>query len=260
MSSLDQIIDYTQLFQDIELSTALQQLRNNPGQLQQFLQSQQDNIYKGVIKQKEDSFQKVYGDLERASNSQESTLMYNIRNQQLGSAQNEMMNSVKKNADSMTYDRDLAERKYEMNEWSINNKRDTLFVYSMLFIVLCGITLFILLWRIGIIGIGLCGGLIAILLIIFTFTVVDRSQYTDVLRNNRYWNRRTFKGNYGKIPIPNICPGLEKDITEDANKVDVDITNTTKNIVNRMSNGINSMSSDINNMTQNIKTDVDNNL
>jgi hypothetical protein len=116
MSNLDTIIANATTAQDIELANALATLKSNPTDLAAFLQNQQSKVYNNITEQKEDTFQKVYGDLERASNSQESTLMYNIRNQQLGSAQNEMMNSVKKNADSMTYDRDLAERKYEMNE------------------------------------------------------------------------------------------------------------------------------------------------
>lgn len=58
MANLDQVIDYTKLFQDIELSTALQQLRNNPGQLQQYLQSQQDNVYKEVTAQKINHFKR----------------------------------------------------------------------------------------------------------------------------------------------------------------------------------------------------------
>ena len=38
MSNLNQIIDYTKLFQDVELATAVGQLKQNPAQLQQFLQ------------------------------------------------------------------------------------------------------------------------------------------------------------------------------------------------------------------------------
>ena len=40
MASLERIIDWTKLYQDVELSRAISQLKNNPQQLQQFLQSQ----------------------------------------------------------------------------------------------------------------------------------------------------------------------------------------------------------------------------
>ena len=249
MSNLDEIINYTKLFQDVELSTALQQLRNNPGQLQQFLQSQQNNLYKDVTRQKEATFDKVYGDLQRASVSQESALMFNKSNTELSNVQQKMFESKKQNADAILYDKNIANRKYEMNEWTIGNKRDTLFVYSMLFIVLTSIGLLILLWRQGIIGITLCVGLIAPLLLIFVFTVVERSQYTDVLRNKRYWNRRKFKGEYGKILIPNICPGamsaIEKDINSAENTLNVDITRGATQIQNTTANIFGDISSDI---------------
>ena len=45
MANLDQVIDYTKLFQDVELATAIGQLKQNPAQLQQFLQGQQGKVY-----------------------------------------------------------------------------------------------------------------------------------------------------------------------------------------------------------------------
>ena len=49
------------------------------------------------------------------------------------------------------------------------------------------------------------------LIIIFIMIVVNRSQYTDNLRNKRYWNKQIFEGKYGKIPVP-LCPNLVNDI------------------------------------------------
>ncbi len=42
MANLDQVIDYTKLFQDVELATAIGQLKQNPAQLQQFLQANRE--------------------------------------------------------------------------------------------------------------------------------------------------------------------------------------------------------------------------
>ena len=41
---------------------------------------------------------------------------------------------------------------------------------------------------------------------------MNRYQYTDLLRNKRYWNRKNFGGKYGKIPVPS-CPGMMDDNT-----------------------------------------------
>jgi hypothetical protein len=251
MANLDQVIDYTKLFQDIELSAALQQLKNNPGQLQQYLQSQQDNVYKEVTKQKDESFQKVYGDLEKAADAQEAALMYNERNKQIESIQQQIVNQQTKSANAVINDRDLAGRKYEMNQWSINNKKDSLFVYSQLFIILCTSIIFTYVWRKGMISTTLYVALLTPLLIIFTFTVVNRSQYTNVFRNNRYWNRRTFKGKYGKIPVP-ICPGALSGIENDFNSLKGDasglVAGATKDVASGISSAANAMASSANSM------------
>lgn len=211
MSSLDQVIDYTKLYQDVELAAALNNLKKDPAQLQQFLQSQQDKVYKDVTKQKDGTFQKVYGDLSRATKAQESAIMHNKRNMELSILNQKILDEQKRAADTITQDKNLANRKYEMNEWTVNNKKDTLFVFSMLFIVLSGLVLITVLWRMGILGTSLWLLLAAPMIIIFVFTVVNRSQYTDVLRNKRYWNRQIFEGKYGKIPVP-LCPNAVQDI------------------------------------------------
>lgn len=211
MANLDQIIDYTKLYQDVELASAIGQLKRDPTQLQQFLQSQQDKVFKDITTQKDSTFQKVYGDLSRANKAQESALMHHKRNMELSKLNTKIYEVQKNNANAITQDKDLANRKYEMNEWTVNNKKDTLFVFSMLFIMLSALILLTGLWRMGFISASLLVLLSIPIIAIFVFTVVYRSQYTDVFRNKRYWNRKIFEGKYGKIPVP-LCPGAMEDI------------------------------------------------
>ncbi len=206
MANLDQVIDYTKLFQDVELATAIGQLKQNPAQLQQFLQGQQGKVYSDILKQKDSTFQKVYGDLTRASEAQESILMLDKRNKELAQIQKEIYNNQKGLADATTEDKNLASRKYEMNQWSIGDKNDTLFVFSSLFIVLSVLILLTGLWRLNLISAALCGGVASFFIVIFILIVIYRSNFTNVWRDKRYWNRRTFEGKYGKIPVP-LCPG-----------------------------------------------------
>ena len=206
MANLDQVIDYTKLFQDVELATAVGQLKQNPAQLQQFLQGQQDKVYTDVVKQKDNTFQKVYGDLSRATEAQEAILMLDKRNKELAQLQQQIYDNQKGSATAVTHDKSLSGRKYEMNQWSTGNKNDTLFIFSMLFIMLSGLILLTALWRIGTISASLCAGLAVPLIIIFVLTVINRSQYTNIFRDKRYWNRNTFNDKYGKIPVP-LCPG-----------------------------------------------------
>jgi hypothetical protein len=218
MGNQQGIISITSLFQDIELTGALAEFKNDPVKLQQFLQNQQSIIYNDVIKQKNNTFDKVYGDLNRASKAQESVLMYNKRNKELSSIQDQVYNNQANMATAALEDKNIAGRKNEMNEWSIGNKNDTLFVFSALFIMLSGLLLATVLWKMGIISSYLCAALAAPLIIIFVSVVVNRSQYTDVLRDKRYWNKKNFGGKYGKIPVP-MCPGLVDSIQKDIEAV-----------------------------------------
>lgn len=200
-------IDKIKLQQDVELATAISTLKKDPQQLQNFLQQQQDKVYKTITRQKDTTFDKVYGDLERAAKIHETGVLANARNSDLAHLQEQLYTNQKGKADAILHDKDLAQRKNEMNEWTVHNKNDTLFVFSALFIMLSGLLLFVVLWRLQIISAAFCAALSAPLIIVFVFIVVRRSQYTDVLRNKRYWNKQIFEGKYGTIPLPNICPG-----------------------------------------------------
>jgi len=242
MTNLDQIIDYTNLFQDIELATAVGQLKQNPAQLQQFLQNQQGKVYSDVIKQKDSTFQKVYGDLNRALNTQEAVLMLDKRNHELANIQHQIYLNQEKSASAITEDKNLAGRKYEMNQWSVSNKNDTLFIFSGLFILLSSLVLLTVLWRLRIIGSGLAGSLATPLIIIFVIVVIYRANFTNLWRNNRYWNRRNFEGKYGKISIPQ-CPGALSGI---------------QNTVKSFETGIKGVETKISSVAQSVAKDISN--
>ena len=230
MAGLDTVINDTSFYQDIELATALGTFRNNPAQLQSFLQKQQASVYNDIAKQKTNTFNKVYGDLNRAAKSQESVLMYNQRNKELASIHDQVYSNQKTMATAVTNDKNISNRKNEMNEWSVGNKNDTLFVYSSLFIALSGLLLCIVLWKLGIMSAYYCGSLAALLIIIFVLILMNRYQYTDILRDKRYWNRKNFSGKYGKIPLPS-CPGLMDDITSGAAAVSQYAQNAQRRVI-----------------------------
>ena len=202
MGNLNSIIDVTNLFQDVELATAIGQLSQKPADLQRFLQGQQDKVFQDIITQKGSTFNKVYGDLQRASNSQKAVIMLDKRNTELANIQNQIYENQAKSAGAITDDKNLAGRKYEMNQWSVSNKNDTLFVFSSLFILLSSLIILTLLWRRTLISSQLYTSLGGLFIIIFILIAIYRANFTKILRNNRYCNRRRFEGNYGKIPVP----------------------------------------------------------
>ncbi len=239
MSNLDTVIDNTKQFQGIqsiqsndELMSMVQQLKSNPSQLQQYLQTQQDNVYKGITQQKDDAFKKVYGDLQSSFDTNEDIIMYTNRSQELNKMYDTLYNEKQKEVNDLQFNKDLAGRKYEMNQWTIGNKDDTLFVYSILFIILSIALVFSGLWKADIIGSGLLGAILGGLILVFVLILIYRSRYTNVLRNKRYWDRKIFKSEGGKIPLPNICPGLISGIQSDLNTLEQEATNKANQLQN----------------------------
>jgi hypothetical protein len=207
MASLETTIRNTQTLQDIELAEAMKRLKSNPSELRAWLQSQQDRVYRDIVQQKENTFNKVYGDFHRASKVEESILMHNKRSQELSDMVDQVYQNQEASASAVLQDKALATRKNEMNEWTVGNKQDTLFVFSSLFLLLSGLLFLTAIWRLGLIRSSLWVSFAIPLVIIFLLILFRRWRYTDVLRNKRYWNKQIFEGKRKKITLPS-CPEI----------------------------------------------------
>lgn len=234
-------------FQDVDLDNAIGPYMNDPVKLQQFLQSQQDKVFKDIIAKKDSKFEKVYGNLTSAGNVNKSSIL----NKNISEANKQLYQSQKNSADSIVHDRDLANRKYEMNEWSVNNKKDTLFVFSMLFIMLSGLLLITGLWRLNILNSSMWMLFGIPLIIIFIITIIYRSQYTNVYRDKRYWNRKSFGGKYGKIPIP-TCPGALDSIRGGIDSANKNIRSGILNITQGAASTTQSLAQNVGSFAKNI--------
>jgi hypothetical protein len=104
-------------------------------------------------------------------------------------------------------DADTTKRIYEMNEWTIQNKKDTLFVLSSLFIALSTLLLLTVLWRMGL-STGYTAAIYAVpVVIVFVFILINRSQYTNNIRDQRYWNRENRPKNVSALQLA-LCPKM----------------------------------------------------
>jgi hypothetical protein len=202
---------YKQLMNDLKQANASDANKpiNTDQDMLLFLKNQQDTVFQDVIKQQDASFDKAYGDLQQAVQTQELTTIYDKRNKDLANIQESIYNKQQKNADEVINANNMASRKNEMNEWTVQNKSDTLFVFSSLFITISALLLLTVLWKMHIIPASLWVGIGLPFILIFILIVVNRSQYTDILRNKRYWNKKIFDGKYGKIPLPSCEGALE---------------------------------------------------
>ena len=104
-----------------------------------------------------------------------------------------------------SFDAGLAKRQNEINQWEAGNKMDTLFIYQQILIILSAVIIMTYLLKKGILSTTVFWSLTGILAAIFAFTVANRVQWTDKIRDTRYWNKRQFPVKMVPIPTISIC-------------------------------------------------------
>jgi ABC-type multidrug transport system fused ATPase/permease subunit len=184
----------------------------NTATLSAYAAQQKKDILQDIEDRKKLTFDNVYGGLGNAQKLQSSVMKLDQRTKQLNQIQNNVAGNQGTSIDHLTRDKDLAKRKYEMNEWSVQNKKETLFIYSMFLILISSIVLFSALLNMGMISSYLFSALVIPLVIIFIFVLIYRARFTTNYRNKRYWSKRRFNEDAGKLKIGqmSICPTAEE--------------------------------------------------
>ena len=206
MSSQEDILR----LQDVQLANAMSGLNNDPAKLNSFITQRKSDVYDSVTKEHSDNFQKVYGDLTRASDSTSNILYYHTRNKDLDNVQQAVFDRAKSEADAVTYDSQVAKRQTEINEWTSNNKLDTLFFLQILLMALTVSVPLIYLNKAGLIPSSTYYGINFLIIMAVVLTLIVRVQYTNKIRDNRFWNRRRF-ANMGGPPTLS-CESLESSL------------------------------------------------
>lgn len=206
--ALTDAINNLQTAQSVELQQFVTGLRSNPDDLSSYIQKNRDSLVNDVLGQRSNTFNKVYGDAVRASNTQNNIFYYYTRNKDLDTLQKDLLDRTKYDVESTRHDKDLAQRQYEINEWSYGNKMDTLFVFQMILVGLALLAPLLYFSRQGLLPSSVLTGVAVLFAIIIALTVAVRAQYTLYSRDKRYWNRRQFDRQGGPpIPIPS-CESL----------------------------------------------------
>jgi hypothetical protein len=187
-------------------------MKKDPVKFSAWLADQQSKVFNDITAQKERTFKKAYGDLGTTSRAYEAYLLQGMRNKDLLALQKEMTSARNNDAAAVMDDKNIAARKTEMNEWTVSNKQDTLFVFSSLFITLSCLVLLTCLWRLGLISPYTWSFIGIPLIVIFLLILFRRYFYTVHLRNKRYWNKQIFEGSYNKIKIPS-CEDIQDALT-----------------------------------------------
>ena len=125
-----------------------------------------------------------------ADNSVTSAAYYLLRTEDLTNLATDLNNVTTKQVTENTINKQLADRQYEINEWSNSNKLDTLFFLQVLFISLTLTAVFLFLMKNGLLPYYLFG-LFSFLTVAFAVIVlIYRARFTAVKRDGRYWNKQ----------------------------------------------------------------------
>jgi hypothetical protein len=190
MGNVSSVTDLTRLAQDVQYTTALRGMSES--EKEQYFASQKDQLIDSVLDNRQGTFQKTYTDALRNNSIQNSYFFYQQRNRDLNDLGKDMENKNMSAIDTSKFNHDLAQRQYEINEWSYNNKMDTLFVFQLLFVTLALTAGLAYLNRIGVLSIYILGIIVGVLLLIDIAVIINRYAYTSKVRDQRFWNRRQF--------------------------------------------------------------------
>jgi len=230
MASIQAISDL-ETAQSVELQQFISGLRANPADLSTYLDTNKAAIVNDVMSQRSDNFNKVYNDSVSASNTQNSIMYYLTRNQDFNNVQNELLQRSQYDAKSVVHDKDLAQRQYEINEWSYGNKLDTLFILQMILVSLLLLSPLLYFSRQGIVPSSVLTGVGILFAIIVALTIAVRAQYTIYSRDQRYWNRRQFDKKGGPaIPTPD-CAAVGQAYTSGADALQNAVTALSDNTI-----------------------------
>lgn len=193
--------------QDAQLANVMSDLSSDPARRSTFIAEQKSKVFNTVVKEHSGVFNKVYGDMTRASDGTSNILYYHTRNKDLDNTQEAILSKTKSEANAVATDSQNAKRQFEINEWTSNNKMDTLFFFQLLLIVLTLMAPLLYVNRIGLIPETVYYGVSCLIGIAVVLTLIVRFQYTSQVRDNRFWNRRKFAQMGGPPTIS--CPSLQ---------------------------------------------------
>jgi len=174
-------------------ATSLQQQVSSQALLALGQGQTQSQLEAAILQQKSTARGAALSDLQSSTNAVHALYYYGLRNADLSGAQDVALTTLKKSVDQMNNDSGLAKRQNDINQWTASNKLDTLFVYQQLLIILCTTIILVYLWKRSLLSTTVFFIIVGVLGLIFLFTIINRVQYTNKLRDTQYWNKRRFE-------------------------------------------------------------------
>lgn len=208
MGNLQSVTDLTRLVQDVQYTSALKGMTEQ--QKQSYFEAQKQELLGDILKDREGTFQKTYTDAVKNNTVQHSLFFYQQRNRDIDTLGKAIQNQNEAAIGTTKYNNQLATRQYEINEWSYNNKMDTLFVFQIMFVTLLLTAALVYLNSLGFLSTTILGLVVGILLFVDIAVLINRFNYTQKVRDKRYWNKRQFEKKAVPQGSGSICPPGEE--------------------------------------------------
>lgn len=186
------VLSFVKEAQDYEQTLAMQEIQKDPAKFKAYTDQRKAEIKNEIFNAKDTAFNKVYEDAKLAADNNNNVLYYYRRNKDLLDINDTLAKKALEDNDKVVFNDGLAKRHFELNEWEVQDKRDTLFMYQLGFISILSIVLLTLLKKSGLLGGGLYWYLSAFVVVVFVFTLLYRIIYTEMVRDKFYWSRRKF--------------------------------------------------------------------
>jgi hypothetical protein len=200
-------IPLTQAVQELEKVQFSYDLQKNPDDYNQYVSERINKISQETLDKKRAAFQKAHTDMGRYADMEHNANFYKIRNMDVLSLQEQMLERSRAATQGVKYDKDLTRRQAEINEWYFHDKLETLFFLQVFFIVLLCMTIIMYFQKNATISYQFAAYSTISLLCVVIGVGVYRSRYTSEYRDPRFWNKRSFGRASVQPVMPDPCGG-----------------------------------------------------
>lgn len=197
--SIDNVLNAQEL-QQVQYSQSLQR---DPAQYQAFVKGKVQKLMDESLNTKRSAFQKAHIDAGRYMDMDHNAQLYKTRSDDVSTLHDAIEKSNNIYLQNIEKNKHISRRQTEINEYSYNNKLETLFFLQLLFLSVLLLTVVVYLQKNGIVGNTVAGMLTIFVLLIVVGVGIYRWNYTNTTRDGRFWSRRYFKQEEDGAPPTN---------------------------------------------------------